>query len=58
MKTARLFYWEDTEDAWCPVPEKIENVVCVEMMDDGEVMEVQFKCVFMTDEEFAALPEA
>lgn len=58
-KTPRLFYWEDAEDAWCPVPDRIDEIITVEgFMDDGEEVEIRFKCVFMTDEEFAAIPEA
>lgn len=58
-KRARLFYWEETEDAWCPAEGlEVENIIDHQyFVDDGEVLEVRFKIQFMTDAEFAAIPE-
>ena len=56
-KKPRLFYWEEAEDCFTPVPDKIENIVDVDMLDDGETQEIQFKRVDMTDDEFNNLPE-
>ena len=57
-KTPRLFYWEEGVDAWCPVPDLIENVVDLgSFCEDGEVQEIRFKRFDMTDKEFNNLPE-
>lgn len=57
-KKPRLFYWEDAVDAWAPVPDKTENLVDVHWtLSDGETIEVQFKRIDMTDDEFDNLPE-
>ena len=56
MKKKRLFYYEDTVDAWCPAPLSLENIVSVDMLDEGEVQEIQFKCLMMSDAEMEALP--
>jgi hypothetical protein len=58
-KKPRLFYWEDAHDCWCPTSGlEIDNLVDVEFMDPGEVLEIRFKRMDMTDEEFSAIPEA
>ncbi|KKL83799.1 hypothetical protein LCGC14_1971150, partial [marine sediment metagenome] len=45
-------------DAWAPVPDKTENLVDVHWtLSDGETIEVQFKRIDMTDDEFDNLPE-
>lgn len=58
IKKPRLFYYEEAENCWAPLPEKFENVI-QEPRDwyDGETQEIQLKCAFMTDEEFANLEE-
>jgi hypothetical protein len=59
QKKPRLFYYEEGCNAYIPVPEKIENMIDVmHFLDDGDVQEIEFKRVDLTDEEFANLPEA
>jgi len=57
MKKPRLFYFDDTVDAWVVAPDMIENLVSLDCLEEGEVLEVQFKRFDMTDEEFEAIPE-
>jgi hypothetical protein len=59
MKKPRLFYYEEAENCWCPVPDKVDGqLVCTaDQLEDGESMEVCFKRVDMTDEEFDNLPD-
>jgi hypothetical protein len=52
-----LFYYEDAVDSWVPMPDKLENFMLAEDQPDIEEIEVRFKRVDMTDEEFDALPE-
>lgn len=56
----RLFYYEEACESWIPVPEKVEGeLICTgDQLDDGEVMELRFKRIDMTDEQFYNLPEA
>lgn len=57
--TARLFYWEETEDAWVPAGElEVCNIVDVVCLDEGEEIEIRFKRLDMTQAELDALPEA
>ena len=57
-KKPRLFYWEEAYDAWTPAPDLLENIIGVEnFFDDGDVEEIRFKRIDMTDEEFDVLPE-
>ena len=57
-KKPRLVYYEEGESCWCPAPELVENIVDITaFFDPGEVQEVRFKRVDMTDEEWADLPE-
>lgn len=52
-----LFYYEEAESAWIPVPEKVENMISAEdQLEDGEKIEIEFKRVDMTDEEIVNLP--
>lgn len=58
-KKRRLFYFDEAENAWCPVSGLlVENIVPVNLLDDGETMKILFECVYMTDEEFANIQEA
>ena len=62
MKKPRLFYFEEAigaGGAWTPVPEYIDGeLICVrDQLDDGDTMEIRFKRIDMTDEEFDNLPE-
>lgn len=56
-KKPRLFYWEEAIDRWVPVPKETEYIINTDCLGDGDVEEIQFKRVDMTDEEFDALPE-
>ena len=52
-----LFYYEEAENAWVPAPDSIEGIISVEdQLEMGEDMEIQFKRVDLTDEEFDKLP--
>ena len=59
MKKPRMFYWEEVCDAWCPVPAIVDGelIVSEDQLEDGDELNVRFKRVDMTDEEFNALPE-
>jgi hypothetical protein len=56
-KHPRLFYYEEAIDAWTPAPDMIENILSCDRLDNGEDMEISFKRVDMTDEEYDAIPE-
>jgi hypothetical protein len=58
-KKPRLFYWEEAVDAWCPADGmNVDNIIGAEnFMDDGEILEIRFKRIDMTDAEMEALPE-
>lgn len=56
MKKKRLFYFEETIDAWCPVPRFTEQIISTDTLAAGDIEEIKFKCVELTDEEMAALP--
>lgn len=57
-KKARLFYYEEAENAWCPAHNlSLENVIDDNMLAADEEVKIRFKRVDMTDAEFDALPE-
>lgn len=58
-KRQRLFYWEDTEDAWCPADGlEVDNIISTDsFLRDGDILEIRFKRQDMTDAEFDAIPE-
>ena len=58
-KKPRLFYYEEAESAWCPAEGlTVDNILSTDLfMSDGEVIEIQFKRVDMTDAEFEKIPE-
>lgn len=56
-KKPRLFYYEEGVNAFVPVPDKVENIVDVNMLCDKEETEITFKRFNMTDEEMENLPE-
>jgi hypothetical protein len=57
-KYPRLFYYEEAENCWTPVPERIENIIDVQnFMGDNEIIEIQFRRSDMTDAEFYNLEE-
>lgn len=59
MKKPRLFYYEDAIDAWTLAPDMVENIIDLDsFLEDGEIIEIQFKRQDMTDDEINALPEA
>ncbi len=57
-KHSYLFYYEETEDAWVPVPERTEHLIdAADQLEDGEKMQLEFKRVDMTDKQYAELPD-
>lgn len=57
VKIPRLFYYEEGENAFCAAPEECEVLFDIEAIDDGEELEIIFKRIDMTDEEFENLGE-
>lgn len=56
-KFVHLFYYEDAVNAWVPAPDKIEEIISVsDQLENGEIIEIQFKRCDMTDEEIDSLP--
>ena len=55
--TPRLFYYEEACDAWIPAPDKIENLLSLDCLENGEMVAIRFQRVDMTDEEYNNLPE-
>lgn len=60
IKKPRLLYWEDGEDAWCPVPNQVDGeLICTsDQLGEGEETEIRFMRIDMTDEEFEMIPES
>lgn len=58
-KHPRMFYWEDTEDCWCPADGlELENIIGIDnFFYDKQEIEIRFKREDMTDAEFEAIPE-
>jgi hypothetical protein len=59
VKYPRLFYWEETENCWCPADGlEVENIIDTHIfLADGEETEIRFKRQDMTEAEFDAIPE-
>ena len=57
-KKKRLFYYEEAVNSYVPAPEKIENIIDMEMLDHEESQEIKFIVFEMTDEEMDNLPES
>lgn len=57
VKKPRLFYHEESENAYCPVVENMDWAIDIDSLEDGETVDIRFKRLDMTDEEFDALPE-
>ena len=59
QKKPRLFYYEEAEVAWAPADglDLVNIVGDTHLMDAGEEIEIRFKRIDMTDDEFANLPE-
>ena len=56
-KFPHLFYYEDAVNAWVPAPNKIEEIISAsDQLENGEIIEIQFKRCDMTDEEIDSLP--
>lgn len=57
-KKPRLFYYEDAENCWAPADGlNVDDIICADTLMDGMILEIQFKRIDMTDEEFANIPE-
>lgn len=57
-KHPRLFYYEEAEDCWTPAPDKVDCIVPIDGFAGPEDrIEISFKRLDMTDEEFYNLPE-
>ena len=57
-KHPRLFYYEEAENCWTPAPNDIESIVSLEsFMGHDDRIEIEFKRLDMTDDEFYSLPE-
>lgn len=57
-KRPRLFYFEETEGAWCPSPDSVHNLIDLDsQLEDGEEVTVRFRRVDMSDEELLNLPD-
>lgn len=58
-KKPRLFYFEEACESWTPAPERLENIIEADQLDEGPTgeLEIRFRRFDMTDEEFDALPE-
>jgi|GEM_PF-5656713 len=57
-KKPRLFYFEEACDAWVPAPDHVENILSLDsFMSDNEEIEIRFKRVDMTDDEYDNMPE-
>lgn len=48
-----LFYYEEAESAFCPVPDRVADIISDDILDDGEEFKIRFKRIDMTDDEFA-----
>lgn len=57
MKKMYLFYYEESESAWLPVPEHVSSIVDVDNFSVGDEIEIKFRASSMTEEEFNNLPE-
>lgn len=58
-KIPRLFYYEEAIGAYVPAPKLLENIINIDshFSYHGEMEEIQFKRMDMTDEEFMNLPD-
>ena len=54
-----LFYYEEGVNAWIPAPDDLSGIIDVDNFGaSGEVQEIQFKRVDMTQWQFDNLPDA
>lgn len=57
-KYPRLFYYEEAEDCWTPAPDRVDCIVSIDSFTGpDDRIEIDFKRLDMTDEEFYNLPE-
>ena len=56
-KKPRLVYYEEGETCWCTAPNLVEDIIDINALADGEIQEVSFKRVDMTDDEWESLPD-
>lgn len=56
-KMPRLFYYEEGVGGYIPAPDRLENIIDVDCLEHGEVVDITFKCLVMTDEEYEDLPD-
>jgi len=52
-----LFYYDDTEGCFAPLPVLCENLLPNDAYEDGDHMTVEVKCRTMTPSEYENLPE-
>lgn len=59
-KKPRLFYYEEAVEGFIPVEgNEVSGIIDLDQFNkDGEVIELQFKRIDMTDTEFDNMPEA
>lgn len=57
-KKPRLFYYEEGVDAWTPAPKNLSSILDVNshFSSDGDICEIKFKRIDLTDKEFSELP--
>lgn len=58
LQKSFLFYKEIGLDAWVPVPENLNEILNENNVTEGELFEIVFKILRMTQTEFDAIPEA
>jgi hypothetical protein len=57
-KHPRLFYYEEAEDCWTPAPDMVDCLVSLDSFSGhGDTIEIDFKRIDMTDEEYDNMPE-
>ena len=57
VKKKYLFYYEDSVNAWVPVPDKVSEIFDFDSYKDGQEVELRLQFAEMTQEEFDAIPE-
>jgi len=57
MKEKYLFCWDENYEAWVPTPEKIEDLIDIDLIDLGDEQTIRFRVCEMTEKEFEALEE-
>lgn len=57
-KEKMLWYYEEAVNAWLPVPERLEDVVNVDNLENLDIVTIQFKREDMALNKFESLEEA